>query len=349
MLLKTILNGIYYSGMQTVCAPLTRGVGSILMLHHVRNEPDQEFAPNSHLSVSPEFLDIAIFRLKQDGYRFVSMDQMAKLLESGEASRSESQVIAITLDDGYRDNLVHAVPIFRRHEIPFTIYVSPGLTEAKDTLWWEDLEQIIRQRNKIDVDLPEGRHKFSTTTISEKDDAYRKLLEILVSRVSEDQQREIIAKLSAAYNHDAAAHVRNQVMTWRDLQHICKDPLCTIGAHTMGHYALARLPEKLAYEEMQNSRYLISKKIDQPVSHFAYPYGYPDAAGVREFEFARELGFRTAVTTRHGVIYSEHTQHLTALPRISLNGSYQSMRYLRTLISGVTTRISNKGGKLNVA
>ena len=277
MLLKTILNGIYFTGMPAVCAPLTRGMGSILMLHHVRNEPDRDFAPNSHLSVSPEFLDIAILRLKQEGYRFVSMDKMSALLESGEGSRMEYPVIAITLDDGYRDNLIHAAPIFRRHRVPFTVYVAPGLVDAKDTLWWEDLEQVILQRKKVVVDLPGGQRVFETATASAKHNAYKDLLKILVSQVSEEQQREIVSGLSKAYNHDAAAHVKNQVMSWQELKHICKDPLCTIGAHTMGHYALARLPEDQAREEMKKSRDKIQEMLGNPVEHFAYPYGYPES------------------------------------------------------------------------
>ncbi|MEM9279127.1 MAG: polysaccharide deacetylase, partial [Pseudomonadota bacterium] len=80
MLLKTILNSFYYSGVQSVCAPVTLGIGSFLMLHHVRNEAASDFAPNAHLSVSPEFLDAAILRLKLSGYEFVSMDEMADII-----------------------------------------------------------------------------------------------------------------------------------------------------------------------------------------------------------------------------------------------------------------------------
>jgi peptidoglycan/xylan/chitin deacetylase (PgdA/CDA1 family) len=59
-------------------------------------------------------------------------------------------------------------------------------------------------------------------------------------------------------------------------------------------------------------------------AHLSYPYGDAGSAGPREFAIAAELGFKTAVTTRPGVLFRSHAGHLTALPRISLNGEYHS-------------------------
>jgi peptidoglycan/xylan/chitin deacetylase (PgdA/CDA1 family) len=75
--------------------------------------------------------------------------------------------------------------------------------------------------------------------------------------------------------------------------------------------------------------------------HLSYPYGDRSSAGAREFEIAAELGFKTAVTTRPGVLFPQHKQHLTALPRLSLNGDYQRIRYLRVLLSGSATAMWN--------
>jgi peptidoglycan/xylan/chitin deacetylase (PgdA/CDA1 family) len=76
-------------------------------------------------------------------------------------------------------------------------------------------------------------------------------------------------------------------------------------------------------------------------AHLSYPYGDAGSAGAREFAIAAELGFKTAVTTRPGVLFRSHAKHLTALPRISLNGEYQQLRYVRVLLSGSATAIWN--------
>jgi peptidoglycan/xylan/chitin deacetylase (PgdA/CDA1 family) len=83
--------------------------------------------------------------------------------------------------------------------------------------------------------------------------------------------------------------------------------------------------------------------------HFAYPVGDHTAAGPREFRIAAELGYKTAVTTRPGVVFRQHADHLLALPRISLNGEFQQLRHAKVLLSGAATGLWNGFRKLNVA
>ena len=83
--------------------------------------------------------------------------------------------------------------------------------------------------------------------------------------------------------------------------------------------------------------------------HLAYPVGDVSAAGPREFAIAAELGFKTAVTMRPGVVYRRHSEHLTALPRISLNGNFQRPRYAKVLMSGAPTALWNGFRPINVS
>ena len=52
------------------------------------------------------------------------------------------------------------------------------------------------------------------------------------------------------------------------------------------------------------------------------------------------------MTTRHGVLRAEHANHLHALPRISVNGRYQRVAHIRTMLSGITTPLANAGKML---
>ena len=70
---------------------------------------------------------------------------------AGAASAHEPRRIAVTLDDGYRNNLEHALPVFRRHAVPFTIYVCPGFSDRTSELWWEALERIIAGAESISL------------------------------------------------------------------------------------------------------------------------------------------------------------------------------------------------------
>ena len=99
---------------------------------------------------------------------------------------------------------------------------------------------------------------------------------------------------------------------------------------------------------MDMSRSVIEAAIGKRPEHLAYPVGDVTSAGPREFRIARELGFKTAVTTRPGVLFPAHADHLTALPRISVNGEYQQQRYVKVLMSGAGTALWNRFKRVNV-
>ena len=124
------------------------------------------------------------------------------------------------------------------------------------------------------------------------------------------------------------------MMTWDEIRQLAADPLVTIGAHTRRHYALAKLTLAEAQAEIEESVRRIERETGKPCRHFSYPYGDEGSAGPREFAIAKELGLKTAVTTRKGLIHPRHAHELTALPRVSLNGDYQKPRYVKVLLSG---------------
>lgn len=346
-ILKTILNSMYFSGAQAVSGFWTGGIGAILMLHHVRDEDGSRFSPNKHLQITPDFLDRVLAELQRSGFEFVSLDQIHDNLMQ-ENRDPAKKYIAITLDDGYRDNLQNAVPVFQKHQAPYTIFIAPGLIDGRADLWWEDLSAIIAGQDQISIALPKGRHEFDVSTLDKKHKVFDELLLWLTTKTDEEQQRIIIREMAWMNKIDPRAHCLDQLMNWKEINELSKDPLCTIGAHTIHHYAVARLPKEDAMWEMRESARILEAELGYAPQHFAYPYGYPAAAGVRDFDIARELGFKTAVTTRHGVLYGAHSQHLHALPRISLNGKFQAVRYVETLLSGLPTLMQNKGRKLNV-
>ena len=130
-------------------------------------------------------------------------------------------------------------------------------------------------------------------------------------------------------------------MNWDEIRRLAADPLVTIGAHTRRHYALAKLTLAEARAEIEESVRRIEREIGKPCRHFSYPYGDETSAGQREFDLVKELGLKTGVTTRKGLIHPRHAGELTALPRVSLNGDYQKPRYVKVLLSGAPFALFN--------
>ena len=120
-------------------------------------------------------------------------------------------------------------------------------------------------------------------------------------------------------------------------------------ADRLTHRRLAQWPEAAAREELAGCKRVLETRLGVEVASFCYPVGDPTSATPREFALAREAGYEIAVTTRPGLLFPEHGAHLTALPRVSLNGLWQDLKYLDVLLSGAPFRLWNRGRRLNVA
>ncbi len=80
------MSGLYYSGAQRLLAPYAQGAGVIFTLHHVRPDPDRpnDFAPNSFLEVTPEFLAGLLDQVQGAGLDVVSLDDAVQRLKQGD-------------------------------------------------------------------------------------------------------------------------------------------------------------------------------------------------------------------------------------------------------------------------
>lgn len=322
------------SGLARALSPLCRGAGVIFMLHHIRPRPQRfsRFAPNAGLEISPAFLDASIRRVRALDYEIIALDDAVRRIREKKSGGSPFAVF--TIDDGYRDNVDHAWPVFQRHQCPFTIFVAPGIIDGTVALWWRVLEEAIATHNEIEVDLGRGRMVFRTESGAEKHRAF-KMIYWPVRAMDEYAQRKWIARFAADHGVDAENQCRQAAMSWDDVRALAGEPLCSIGAHTIHHYALSKLPVDAARAEMTGSRDRLYRETGMRPRLFAYPYGDPGSAGAREFALARDAGFLGAVTTRKGVIRRGHADRLTALPRVSLNGFYQDPAYIDVFVSGV--------------
>jgi peptidoglycan/xylan/chitin deacetylase (PgdA/CDA1 family) len=339
------LEALYFSGAHILLRPIFSGVGAVFMLHHVRPGRDGDFQPNRHLEVTPQFLRAMLSHLKSRDIEVITMDEVHDRLRNRKFAR---RFACFTFDDGYRDNRDHALPVMREFAAPFTVYVASDFAEGMGRLWWIALEMVLTKASSIEVKMGAATTRLDTTTPLAKQAAFDRLHDWLRSLPEHDVQREVSA-LCARHGVDQAAICRDLCMSWDELKSFASDPLVAIGGHTITHCNLARQSEEMAREEMTVSRSRIEGKLQRPVQHLAYPYGDRIAAGVREFALAATTGYKTAVTTRPGMVFPESAGHLTALPRVSLNGNYQDARILPVLTSGAATAMWNGFRRVDAA
>jgi len=340
------LGALYFTGAHVLLRPILSGVGAVFTLHHVRPRRQSEFQPNHHLEVTPEFLRTTLAHLRAHGIDIITLDEMHQRLIERNFTR---HFACFTFDDGYRDNRDFALPVMGEFDAPFTIFVASDFAEGTGRLWWIALEKLIAKTSSLEVTVGGVACRLEAGTPAAKQAAYDRLHDWLRALPGGHDVRREISALCARYGVDEAAICPEFCMSWDELKPLACNPLISIGAHTVSHCNLAKLTEATASHEMTESRARIENALQREVLHFAYPYGDRIAAGAREFALARSAGYKTAVTTRPGMIFAENAEHLAALPRLSLNGNYQDERILPVLTSGAATAFWNGFRRIDAA
>ena len=124
---------------------LIKGKGAILNYHRVlpSNKIDNSLV---NISVSTDnFINQLNYLTKN--FNIISLDELLLHLKS----KSNEFKIAITFDDGYKDNLNYAYPILEKFDAPATIYIITKFINNKFIPWWIKLDYFIKNKKKIDT------------------------------------------------------------------------------------------------------------------------------------------------------------------------------------------------------
>lgn len=313
-----------------------RGRGAIFTLHHVRPRTQRIFDPNAHLEITPDFLEIAILQLKRDGYVFLALDALPAHIASNDARPAA----IFTLDDGYRNNLDHAAPVFTKHGVPFTVFVAGGFVDRTDILWWEVLAELLERNSSLKFRFDNSLETLLAKTLDQKQTAFQRIA-AFTHAIDEAAAVDRLKHTAELCRLDCMRMTAELVLDEAGLKRLIANPLASLGAHTITHRALARLTDEGARSEMERSAQRVAAITGRRPSTFAYPYGDAASVSPREQRLARDLGFTTAVTTQPGTLTNSHD--LVALPRISLNGHFQRAGYVSALASGIPFKLMGRG------
>lgn len=315
--------------------PEARGLGAIFTLHHVRPALRKEFDPAAHLTVTPDFLDASITRLKARGYVPVPLEILPEYLAKEDRP---GPAMVFTLDDGYRDNNQFARPVFEKHQVPYTVFIAGGFVDRSHSIWWETAEMLLSQVDEFKFDFGDGEETLVTRSLMEKYAAFDRLN----NAFSCARQQPLVERLdlqARAAGICPTAIVDREVMDETELRQLAASPLAELGAHTISHPNLAHLQADEMTAEIRRSAERVAEITGSTPQTFAYPYGDRCAAKSREYQAANELGFKLAVTTNPGTLKAESLDNRFSLRRISLNGYYQKSRYVDALASGIPFRL----------
>ncbi len=284
--------------------------GVVLMLHRVSERIDGHIPNNEDLKVSPEFLEKIIVKYKRAGFSFISLDQLYDIISRKRSLKKP--FVCFTMDDGYLDNYEKAYPIFKKYQIPFAIFVATDFPDKKAVLWWYTIEELIH--NSTEIKLSDGS-TYICKSFQEKWDTFRYIREKIIL-LNQGNLINELNELFANYDLDWYTPIQSLSMTWEQIKELTKEPLCTIGSHTVSHVALNKISLEDLDNEITNGINIITSHTGYNPVYFAYPYGSAKENGEREYEYIRKSDIKMAFISYGGLVYSDC--QLETVPRFML-------------------------------
>lgn len=307
-MIKNFLRKIYIS---RAISPLVnligfpwKGRGVILMYHRVMEDEKMGEDLNHGLAVSCSNFEKQLKILKSR-FHLCSLNEFVSNLEE----KSNKFMITITFDDGYKDNLLNALPILEKLKIPASIYITTRFLNKEVDIWWYEINDVIQNQSNLSFDYEKKKFNFILQNPKQKLSAYRQLTQIFINlKISE--QIKLLEKIT---NTKKRKNYSEICLNSEEVKILGKHSLITIGSHGHNHLNLTILNESEIKYEINHSSKILENLLGYKVQHFCYPYGEKKQASIREYNMIQELKFRSAVTTR---IYPIKNYNIFALPRI---------------------------------
>jgi peptidoglycan/xylan/chitin deacetylase (PgdA/CDA1 family) len=294
----------------------------ILLYHRIARLPYDPWG----LAVTPEHFAEQL-RIVGQTRLPLSMTSFVKALETRKIHR---EAIAVTFDDGYRDNLVMAKPLLQEAAIPATIFLTTGYLDENREFWWDELARLILgSQTAIDGTVSIAGNLTRITLPAVLDDGaitmswrawhspqtQRQALYVRlwrqISRQPKDDRDQVMQQLRALQpqSHEIAGDLP---MSRLDIRQLLKGSGLDIGAHSKTHPHLTSLSIEERRREIIESRSACEALVQKPVEGFTYPYGDMDLATKN---LVQESGYDWACSMERGTVDPSQFDRF-ALPRI---------------------------------
>jgi peptidoglycan/xylan/chitin deacetylase (PgdA/CDA1 family)/SAM-dependent methyltransferase len=236
-----------------------RGRVAILLYHRVG-----AFEPDPHgLAMPAEAFDQQMALVAA---RYLPI-ALGDALDAAAQRRLPHRAVAITFDDGYRDNQTCAVPILARYGIPAAFCLTTAHLSEPSEFWWDTLARVFAHD-------PAAHAAW-----------YDRLV-----RASAEEIRQTVGRLR---EQAGTAPGGCDTMAARDLLDLAASASHTIAAHGVDHLYLPARSDEQRTRELVESRRTLEDLLGRDVRWFAYPFGAYDEAACQA---AARAGYDGALT-----------------------------------------------------
>ena len=292
-----------------------------IMYHYVR--PVSKEYPNLNT------LDIEIFKRQLDyfekEYGFLSKRDYQDAVRRGKNPKG----VVLTFDDGFKDHFKYVLPELIKRELWGIFYVSTGVYQSNELLGVHRihylkgkygsrliLQEALKNINDgmLDHNTIDDFDKdiYATENYQEDEKKLRRLLNFYVSYKHRDS---VLNKLMIKF-FDEAKLFSEVYLSINEIKELVLAGNI-VGAHTVSHKVLSRLPYLEQLDEIKKSFDFIDSIVSQDYKSFCYPYGSSSSFNQNTLKILDELSINDACVFDNKVQKNEINKY--ELSRIDCN------------------------------
>ncbi len=285
------------------------------------------------LAVHPDHFCEQVDYLKKN-FNVISVAELAERIA---LNRIGDNTVAVTFDDGFKDNYTTAAPLLDWYEMPATFYVSTRNLADGKLYWWDSLEEVLFHTEVLppyfEMDINNELVTFTFRSdrilqsrtsnqirawnyhlpIPNERIAFYMILWSRLKPLAYEEQNRILEAIREWAGFNGVAYSQGDTMSVREIRMLSENALFSVGAHTVHHSMLGHQNAADQEFEVKESKRQIEQWLRKPVTGFAYPYG--NFNGITQ-GILKTTGFHYAVSTQSKIATRE--DDVFALPRIQV-------------------------------
>lgn len=278
-----------------LCRFVNRKKLLIVYYHRVVTPQELELVHEKDMCVDVDSFEKQMQFLSKN-YTIVSEKEIINGFEHGNLPRN---AVWITFDDGYKDNYLNAFPIFKKYNIPATVFITTGYINGETMPCVDYIPQAVHMTamKRITFTMDGTEYVFPL----HDENAQKETMYLLWALVMKQgvQHEEILSTLVSACNIRTES-IKNVFMNWNEIRELAHNGIF-IGCHTSSHKILAQLQENVIMTEISGAKNEIEQRLGTKVFSFAYPGGKKDQYTSACFDILQKLDLKLCVSTVGGM------------------------------------------------
>jgi peptidoglycan/xylan/chitin deacetylase (PgdA/CDA1 family) len=238
-------------------------------------------------------------RYLRANFEIFGQDELLKAASDG--FRLKRAAVAISFDDGYRDNHEIAFPILRELGVPAFFFIPTEYVDRPRLPWWDRIAFILKTTSVARLRLDDPHPLELDLRQTETEAAILQFLKFFKTAGRYDEET-FFGRLEerAEVAVDPSALGQELFMSWDQIQQLRAAGM-GIGSHTHSHRILAYLPKDEQQDELSKSKARLESVLGESVETIAYPVGSTQAFTELTKSLARDVGYRAGFSHYGGI------------------------------------------------